>query len=189
MKNIDNETQRKNSSMITARTAAFIDGPNIYSTAKSLGFDLDYKRLLAWMKDSGQLIRASYYSVLFYDENGTCPVLPMLDWLSYNGYAVKTKDGKEYTDFNGRRKTKGDMGIEMAVDMLGMSARLDRVILFSGDSDYIPLIEAVQRQGIHVTVVSSVKTSPPMCADELRRQADEFIDLEDLRNDCGKKSV
>jgi len=91
-----------------------------------------------------------------------------------------TKPTKEFVDSQGRRKIKGNMDIELAIDMMEMSDNLDHIMLFSGDGDFRRLIEAVQRKGVRVTVVSTVKTSPPMVADELRRQADHFLDLQDL---------
>jgi len=72
------------------------------------------------------------------------------------------------------------MDIELAIDMMEMAPHLDHVILFSGDGDFRRLVEVVQRKGVKVSVVSTVKSSPPMAADELRRQADQFIELQDL---------
>ena len=109
------------------------------------------------------------------------PIRPLIDWLDYNGYSMITKPTKEFTDSMGRRKIKGNMDIELAVDMMEMADRLDHVVLFSGDGDFRSLIEAVQRRGVRVTVISSIRSSPPMIADELRRQADNFIDLGDLQ--------
>jgi uncharacterized LabA/DUF88 family protein len=91
-----------------------------------------------------------------------------------------TKPTKEFTDAMGRRKIKGNMDIELAIDVLEMAEHLDHVILFSGDGDFRRLVEAVQRRGIRVSVVSTIKSSPPMVADELRRQADDFIELSEL---------
>jgi len=84
------------------------------------------------------------------------------------------------SDAAGRRRIKGSMDIEVAVDMLELAPRLDHAILFSGDSDFRRLVEAVQRKGVRVSVVSSIRTSPPMVADELRRQADQFLELADI---------
>jgi uncharacterized LabA/DUF88 family protein len=167
------------------RLALFIDGANFYAAAKTLGFDVDYRKLLEEFKKRGRLVRASYYTAILEDVEYS-PVRPLADWLDYNGFNVVTKPAKEYTDASGRRRIRGDMDIELAVDMLELSAHVDHMILFSGDGDFRRLVEAVQRKGPRVSVVSSIKTSPPMIADDLRRQADTFIDLADLISLIGR---
>ena len=169
----------KGNSYESERVALFIDGSNLYSTARSLGFDIDYRRLLKAFREKGRLIRAYYYTALVEDQDYS-PIRPLVDWLAYNGYTIVTKPAKEFTDATGRRKIKGNMDIELAIDVMEMAEHLDHVILFSGDGDFRRLVEAVQRKGLRVSVVSTVKSSPPMAADELRRQADEFIELADL---------
>ncbi len=167
------------------RTALFLDGSNLYATAKALGFDIDYKKLLAYFRERTRLVRAIYYTALM-DEAEYSPLRPLIDWLDYNGYMVVTKPVKEFTDSMGRRKIKGNMDIELAVDMMRLAPRLDHVILFSGDGDFRSLVEAVQLEGCRVTVISSVATKPSMIADDLRRQADTFIDLEELKDAVGR---
>ncbi len=167
------------------RTALFIDGANLYATAKTLGFDIDYKRLLREFQSKGRLIRAFYYTALVEDQEYSS-IRPLVDWLDYNGYAVVTKPTKEFVDSMGRRKVKGNMDIELAVDAMEMAGCLDHMVLFSGDGDFRSLVEAVQRRGVRVSVVSTVTTQPPMVADELRRQADEFIDLVHLIGKIGR---
>jgi uncharacterized LabA/DUF88 family protein len=161
------------------RLALFIDGANLYSAARSLGFDIDYKRLLTLFQGKGRLLRAFYYTALVEDQEYS-PIRPLIDWLDYNGYTMVTKPAREFTDANGRRKFKGNMDIELAIDMMEMAEKLDHVVLFSGDGDFRRLIEAVQRKGVRVTVVSTVRSQPPMVADDLRRTADSFVDLVDL---------
>jgi uncharacterized LabA/DUF88 family protein len=158
------------------RIALFIDGANLYASAKSLGFDIDYKRLLREFQSKGRLIRAFYYTALVEDQEYSS-IRPLVDWLDYNGYSVVTKPAKEFVDSTGRRKVKGNMDIELAVNAMEMADRIDHMVLFSGDGDFRSLVEAVQRKGVRVSVVSTVATQPPMVADELRRQADEFVDL------------
>jgi uncharacterized LabA/DUF88 family protein len=157
----------------------FIDGSNLYAAARALGFDIDYKNLLELFSKKGQLVRAYYYTALMEDQE-YLPIRPLVDWLDYNGYTMVTKPTKEFTDSMGRRKIKGNMDMELAIDVLEMAEHLDHVILFSGDGDFRRLVEAVQRRGVRVTVVSTFRSSPPMVADELRRQADTFIELSDL---------
>ena len=162
------------------RVGVFIDGANLYATARALGFDIDYKRLLELFNESCNLIRAFYYTALVEDQEYS-PIRPLVDWLDYNGYTMVTKPTKEFTDATGRRKVKGNMDIELAIDMLEMADRLDHIVLFSGDGDFRRLVEAVQRKGVRVTVCSTVQSQPSMVADELRRQADRFTDLAQLR--------
>ena len=161
------------------RMALFIDGANLYSTARALGFDIDYKSLLNHFASKGRLLRAFYYTALVEDQEYS-PIRPLIDWLDYNGYTLVTKPTKEFTDAMGRRKIKGNMDIELAVDVMEMCDHVQHVILFSGDGDFRCLVEAAQRKGVRVTVVSTFRSSPPMVADDLRRQADNFIDLQDL---------
>lgn len=161
------------------RTCLFIDGANLYSASRNLGFDVDYRNMLAYFRKQTNVIRAYYYSALL-DTEEYSPLKPLTDWLAYNGYSLVTKTAREFTDAMGRRRVKGNMDVELAVDMLGMAPRIDHAVLFSGDSDFRSLVEAVQRQGVRVTVVSSVRTTPPMAADELRRQADVFLELAEI---------
>jgi uncharacterized LabA/DUF88 family protein len=161
------------------RVALFVDGANLYATAKALGFDIDYKRLLALFRQKGQLIRALYYTALAEDQEYSS-IRPLIDWLDYNGYTMVTKPTKEFTDSLGRRKIKGNMDIELTVDAMRLSANLDHIVLFSGDGDFKYLVAAMQQEGKRVSVVSTLQTQPPMVADELRRQSDQFIDLADL---------
>ena len=161
------------------RIALFIDGSNLYAAARALGFDIDYKRLLNLFQSKGHLVRAFYYTALIEDQDYS-PIRPLVDWLDYNGYTMVTKPTKEFTDATGRRKIKGNMDIELAIDVMEMADRLDHIVLFSGDGDFRRLVEAVQRRGVRVSVVSTIRSQPPMVADELRRQADNFIELQDL---------
>ena len=163
----------------TERTALFIDGANLYSAARNLAFDVDYRSLLDHFKSRTNIVRAYYYSALL-DSEEYSPLRPLTDWLAYNGYALVTKAAREFTDANGRRRIKGNMDVEIAVDMLELAPRIDHAVLFSGDNDFRRLIEAVQRQGVRVTVISSIRTSPPMIGDDLRRQADQFIELAEI---------
>jgi len=99
---------------------------------------------------------------------------------------VVTKPTKEFVDSAGRRKVKGNMDIELAIDALELSPFIDHMVLFSGDGDFRSLVEAMQRRGVRVSVVSTITTQPPMVADELRRQADEFLDLSQLASRIGR---
>lgn len=162
------------------KLALFIDGSNLYAASKALGFDIDYKKLRDFFDNKGRIVRAFYYTALIEDQEYS-PIRPLVDWLDYNGYTMVTKPTKEFTDAAGRRRIKGNMDIELAVDLMEMAPYIDHAIVFSGDGDFRRLVESVQRKGIRVSVVSTVRSQPSMIADELRRQADTFLELEDLR--------
>lgn len=167
------------------RLALFIDGSNLYAAAKSLGFDIDYKALRAEFMRRGKLLRAFYYTALLESEEYS-PIRPLVDWLNYNGFTMVTKPAKEYTDSIGRRKVKGNMDIELAVNAMELAPHVEHIVIFSGDGDFRPLVESLQRQGVRVSVVSTIRSSPPMISDELRRQADNFIELEELKDVIGR---
>jgi len=162
------------------RIALFIDGANLYATSKALGFDIDYRRLLEEFQSRGELVRAVYYTAIVEDQEYSS-IRPLVDWLEYNGYTVVTKIVKEYVDAGGRRKFRGNMNVELAVDAMGLVEQIDQMVFFSGDGDFRSLVEAVQRHGVRVTVISTIAIQPPMIADDLRRQADVFVDLKDLQ--------
>jgi uncharacterized LabA/DUF88 family protein len=167
------------------RIALFIDGANLYATAKALGFDIDYRRLLRDFQNQGTLVRAFYYTAIIEDQEYSS-VRPLIDWLNYNGYTVVTKATKEFIDASGRRKMKGSMDIELAVNAMEMTEHIDEMVLFSGDGNFRSLVAAVQRRGVRVTVVSTIASQPPIIADDLRRQADAFIELRELQPKIGR---
>jgi uncharacterized LabA/DUF88 family protein len=169
------------------RIALFIDGANLYAAARALGFDIDYKKLLKVFQAKGHLIRALYYTAVAEDQEYSS-IRPLVDWLDYNGYTMVTKPTKEFTDSSGRRKIKGNMDIELAVDAMELAEHLDHLIIFSGDGDFRSLVESLQYKGRRVTVVSTLVTQPPMIADELRRQADQFIELADMEKEIGRSA-
>src|ERR1700738_1513929 len=168
------------------KLALFIDGANLYATTKTLGFDIDYKRLLKEFQSRGTLLRAFYYTAIIEDQEFSS-IRPLIDWLDYNGYTVVTKPAKEFDDGEGRRKFKRNMSVELAVDAMELAPQVDQIVLFSGDGDFRPLVEAVQRRGVRATIVSTMASHPPMVADELRRQADVFTDLIELRSKISRE--
>ena len=169
------------------KLAIFIDGSNLFATAKSLNFDIDYSRLRGYFADKSRLVRANYYTALIEDAEYS-PLRPLVDWLDYNGYTMITKPTKEFTDERGDKRIKGNMDMELAIDMMGMAEHVDHMVLFSGDGDFRRLVEAVQRRGVRVSVVSSTKTNPSMIADELRRQADSFIEIANMEEAFGRQA-
>ncbi|GGD02843.1 NYN domain-containing protein [Aquisalinus flavus] len=172
------------------RAAIFIDGANLYKTARNLGFDIDYKSLLKKTREESRLIRAYYYTSMQEDrDQDYSPLRPLVDWLDYNGYTMVTKIAREYTDAQGKKRYKGSVDIELAVDMVMLADKLDAIVLFTGNGDFRRAIEAVQGKGVKVTLVSTVKTTPPMASDDIRRMADHFIDLADLQGVIGRKGA
>lgn len=167
------------------RIALFIDGSNLFAAARALGFHIDYKRLLNEFNRRGKLVRAYYYTAVSEEEEFS-PLRPLVDWLSYNGFRLVSKPTKKYTDSMGQSKIKGNMDIELVVDAMEMAEQVDHIILFSGDGDYVPMLASIQRKGVRVSVVSTTKSQPSMASDDLRRQADTFIELEDLRDVIGR---
>src|SRR5260221_495675 len=167
------------------KIALFIDGANLYATAKSLGFDIDYKRLLREFQSRGYLLRAFYYTAVIEDQEYSS-IRPLIDWLDYNGYSVVTKATKEFVDQTGRRKVKGNMDIELAVDAMEIAEHIDQMVLFPGGGVFRPLGGAMQGGGGGSTVVPPISTKPPMVADELRRQADVFLDIVELQPKIGR---
>ena len=168
------------------RLALLIDGPNLLATSKALGFDIDYKRLLNEFQSRAELLRAYYFSAII-EDHGFSSLQPLIDWLDYNGYTVVTKAAKEYTDTGGRRKLKTSIAIELAVQAMELVEHVDRIVLISGDAEFRPLVQALQRRGVRVTVISTISSDPPMISAELRRQADEFIDLVGLQSRVGRE--
>lgn len=167
------------------KLAIFIDGANFYSTAKSLDFDIDYKNLLKFFSAKGRMNKAFYFTALRENDDFS-PLRPLLDWLDYNGFHIITKKAKSFTDRDGRTRFKGDMDVEIVVKMLELAPHIDHMLLFSGDGDFRSAVEAVQKVGVRVTVVSSLAVKPSLLADELRRQADHFIEIDDLEREVGR---
>lgn len=167
------------------KIALFVDGANLYATSKALGFDIDYRKLLKAFQKRGYLLRAYYYTALIEDQEFSS-IRPLVDWLDYNGFKVVTKPAKEFTDAMGRRKIKGNMDMELAIDAMSLVDVVDHFVIFSGDGDFRVLVEALQRKGRKVSIVSTVSSQPPMIADDLRRQCDHFIDVLSLKDEIGR---
>ena len=165
--------------------ALFIDGANLYAAARLLQIEIDYQELLAYFSKPTPPLRAYYYTAM-HDEHEYSPLRPLMDWLDYNGYTMVTKPVRTFTSKTGEKKQKGNMDIELTVDCLELSDHLDHYVIFSGDGDFISLVKALQRRGKRITIVSTSQTSPPILSDELRRSADEYIDLNDIRDIVGR---
>lgn len=167
------------------RTALFIDGPNLFASMRQLGFEIDYRRLLSLFRRQTHFVRGYYYTAIA-DDQEFSSIRPLVDWLGYNGYCVVTKPVKEFLDSTGRRKLKTNMDTELAVDAMQLSAHVDHLVIFSGNGEFRYLVAALQEKGRRVTVVSTLQTQPQMISDDLRRQADQFVDLADLEGEIGR---
>ena len=162
------------------KIALFIDGFNTHRAVKTLGFDIDYKLLLKTFQSRGNLVRASYYTAI--EDQEFSSLRPLIDWLDYNGFNVVTKPAKEFVDENGHRRIKRHMDVEIAVDAMDLAPSVDEIFLFSGDVEFRSMVAAIQRKGVRVTVVSTMA----IIADDLRRQADEFLDMATLQHQIGR---
>ena len=172
--------------MSKEKTALFIDGSNFYAAARSLNMDIDYAKLHRYFSTDTNLIRVYYYTALPEDQEFSS-LRPLIDWLDYNGFAVVSKLTREFTDpETGKRRIKGNMDMELALDMLKLAPHIDHAILFSGDGDFCRLLEEIQGMGVRVSIVSTTKSSPPMAADSLRRMADIFIEMDTIRDRIGR---
>src|SRR5689334_2131524 len=168
------------------KSALFIDGQSLRHCARALNLEVDFRLLLEEFDKRARILRAYYYTTV--SERDPDLVRPLLDWLEYNGFTVRTKRVREYDDEDGGRRKKRSMGIQLAVDAMEMAAYVDDIFLFSGDGDLRQLVYALQRRGVFVTVVSSARTKPaPIAAEELRQQADVFLELDDLRAVIGRR--
>lgn len=167
------------------RTFAFIDGPNLHATVRALGFEIDYRKLLEHLRSQGRLIRVLYYTAIVEDQEFST-FRPLADWLDYNGYTMVTKPARGYTDSTGRRRFRTSMDVELAVDAMRLADKADHIILFSGEQSFTSLVSALQQMGKRVTVISTIETQPAMVADELRRQADHFIDIDSLQSQIAR---
>jgi len=167
------------------RVALVIDGPNLYGTLKALNRDADFKAIYAYFSAHCRLKNCNYYVALPTTDEYN-PVQKLVDWLGYNGYRVSTKPLRQHIDEEGRRRVRGSMAVEMAIDMAEMAAssNFDRIVLFSGDTDLRYAIEAAQRKGTPVTMVTSLKS----ISDEVRWQADRFVEIESVLDIISKPS-
>lgn len=164
------------------RLALFIDGPNFHTATKALGWPVDYIVMQQHFAKWGQLLRSIYYTAIR-ETTDYNAVKPLTDFLVYNRYTVVSKPVKEMTDYStGALTLKGNMDVEITIDMIKLAPHLDHLVLFSGDGDFSALVEELQGLGKRVSVVATLKAIPNITSDQLRRQADNFIELDDLRS-------
>lgn len=171
------------------KTLVLIDGANMYATTKALGFDIDFSKFYQEINQSCNLLRIYYYTALL-EDNERILIKPLVDWLTYNNYTMVTKPAKVIINSDGVRKIKGNMDVEIAVDAIDIIASnslIGNLVLCTGDGDFVSLVKVLQRRGVQVTVLSSIYTHPAMCADDLRKQADTFVELNDLKELLIKK--
>ena len=168
------------------KVAVLIDGAYLYALSRNLDFDIDYNRLLKWIGMRGQLLRASYYTVIQEDQEYS-PIRPLVDWLDYNGFKVITKTSKEDNTLHIRKK-RPDIHVELSVDAMAIAKDVDHILLCAGDSDFTHLVKVLQTQGVRTSLFGTIQTSGQITSDELRRHADYFIEMKDIISDICRDS-
>jgi uncharacterized LabA/DUF88 family protein len=166
----------------TERVGLFIDGAHVYSECRALGFDIDFKSLLDLFREKGRLVRAVYYMAVHEGEGDRCPFQPLLDWLAYNGYSTVIRRHRGL-GHSGRDEADNGLDVELAVNVMQFSGALDHIVLAAGNGAFRSLVAALQDCGKRVSVLSTLAIKPVIIDDDLRRQADHFIDLADLEMD------
>ena len=161
------------------RIALLIDGMSLESALAALGEDIDYGRLRAFFARKGRLVSAGFY-VSFSDDAEYEAARAKLEWLEENGFAIIARRASTSDLDPGRRRMRKSVSVDLAVDALQLAGNVDHLVLFSGDGQLRRLVEALQEEGKRVTVVSTIRTRHPIASDELRRQADQFLDLVNL---------
>lgn len=155
--------------MSAGKSALFIDGRSLHHDVRALNFEVDYHLLFEEFAKRASILRAYYYTTV--SGHDSVETQHLLDWLEYNGFTVRRQHAKEYDDGGGRRRTKRSIGIELAVDAMDIAKHIESIFLFSGDGSLRYLVEALQRRGVFMTVISTMRTRPgPIVADELRRR-------------------
>ena len=165
-----------------ANVMLFFDGANTQMAAKALSFEIDYKKLRDGFAERCNVLRSYYFQATPPDgyENYAY-VKPLTDFLSYNNYHLITKPFRQFKDADGVVRGKGNMDIEIAIQMMKSMNKADYLFLFSGDGDFKPLLEECQLNGhAQIVVVSTLHSEPPVVSDELRKQADHYIDWANL---------
>lgn len=165
--------------------SVFIDSWSLNQASRSIELQIDFKRLRDELVKRGRLQALNYYTVVDEREEDN-PLIPLLQWLSYNGYRVHRKLVRGFTNDDGRRVVRGSLDVEIALDMMASAQNVDHIVLFSGNRDYVYAVESVQRLGCRVTLCSTRQAESHICSDELRRAVDSFIELEDLADSIEK---
>jgi len=163
--------------------AIIIDGASIHSASQSVDLQIDWHTFLTEFQNRGHLIRAIYATPIFEDEGEHNPLRPLIDWLDYNGFTTITRTARKEADDNGRFRIKnGNIHVDVTLAAIRLAKKADHIVLFSGDGSYEPLVKELKRMNVRVSVCCAKKSA----ADGLRRNADEFIDLEDIRGLVGR---
>lgn len=165
----------------TDKIALLIDGIHVHGVKRDLEFDIDYKKLMTEFARRGRLARASYFTTILEDTKEYCPMRPLIDWLGFNGFALRTKPARVFYDESGNKRVKRSMLVEIAMEAMELADHVDHIVIFSGDGDLRAAVEAVQRKGVRVSICSSINSGSQTVSDDLRRQADNFIEMKDLQ--------
>ncbi len=159
------------------RVAVFVDVPNLIYAAEQMGIRIHFGKLLDYLTAGRQLVRATAYAPITDDPQTRFEAQRFVAPVVNHGYKIVTKPWKRFSDGS----MKANFDIELAVDILTMSDRLDIVVLLSGDGDFRRVCELVESRGVRVEVVAFAQS----CAKELREVADNYTDLASILNIVG----
>jgi uncharacterized LabA/DUF88 family protein len=155
--------------------AIFIDGNNLFHAARSAGVEIDYAKLLNYLRGESPLLRAFFYTGV--DERAERQQGFLL-WMRRNGYRVVQKELKTFPDGT----KKANLDVEIAVDMLSLAGHYDTAILVSGDEDFAYAINVIAYKGVRVEVVGFRSNTSPRLIDV----ADRFVDFDGIINEVCK---
>jgi len=162
------------------RTLVMIDGGHFFSCHQSLGFTVDWAKMVTHLRESTRLTALVYYALVPADPTVKHAARPAIDWLAYNGGRIHTKSMSEFNDGTGRMRVRGTLIPEMSVDMVLAAPNIDHLILFAGDGEFSYPVEKVQER-CRVTMVSTIESEEIRANTDLRRLVDNFVDVKDLR--------
>lgn len=154
---------------VLPRLAIFVDVPNILYGAEASGVRLNWGKVADFLSHGRTLVRAIAYAPISDDPDARTEnerfVVPFLD----HGYRIATKQLKRFSGGS----VKANFDVELAIDVLTMSDRVDVIVLVSGDGDFRRLVEIVGARGVRVEVMAFGKST----SSDLRQVADRYIDI------------
>ena len=159
------------------RLAVFIDGGSLSAAVTALEFEVDFGKISRFFRDACNLVRIYFYAQVP-EEGGS--IRPLIDWLDYHNYSVTAKTGRTLVEEGRKARTRGDFAVDLAVEAMRVGRNVDHLVLVCGDYRYRALVAGLQQMGRRVSVISTLQPRPIVDA-ELRRQADQFIDLLELK--------
>lgn len=168
------------------RISVLVDGSNVHATLRELDFAIDWGKILGGF--APEELHSAHYFTAMLPIDVPNSLKPLVDYLAHNGWHVITKAADTHYKL-GVAKVKGNMDVELACTAMELGKKVTDVILFTGDGDFVFLVEKLQAMGVEVTVVSTCKTQPSMCSGKLRRAANRFIDLFDIQDEVSRNPL